>query len=238
MAAAVPPASAAEIWVDNPNFGNLNPGTKEGQTIFENKTKTPKDKNRPTATKKYDQAIRRFLENKAPDLGKFVTRIPIKCDARGAPTVWGNLLCECSSISMKLLQRKAHKRLRDTVATDDTLPAVLFTVTTLDPVNDNDDKKLYYYRVDSQVVAELIKNILTNAEYSKLMLKKNMFTFQDDSIGNEIIDGPFLIKVLFDCIDPNVAIGVKVLRQKLKATKLHPYQNNVDAMLMDMGESY
>ena len=51
MAAAVPPASAAEIWVDNPNFGNLNPGTKAGQKIFEKKTKTPKDKNLPTATK-------------------------------------------------------------------------------------------------------------------------------------------------------------------------------------------
>ena len=34
---AVPPALAAESWVDNPNVDNLNPGTKSGQEIFEKK---------------------------------------------------------------------------------------------------------------------------------------------------------------------------------------------------------
>ena len=65
-----------------------------------------------------------------------------------------------------------------------------------------------------------------------------MFTFQDDTTGNEIIDGPCLLKLLFNCIDPNVVVGVKFLCQNFKATKLHPYQNNVDAMLTDMEESY
>ena len=60
-----------------------------------------------------------------------------------------------------------------------------------------------------------------------------MFTFQDDTTGNEIIDGPCLLKLLFDCMDPNVVVVVKVLREKLRATKLHPYQNYVDAMLTD-----
>ena len=37
--AAVPPAPAADSWVDNPNVGNFNPGTKSGQEIFEKNTK-------------------------------------------------------------------------------------------------------------------------------------------------------------------------------------------------------
>ena len=85
---------------------------------------------------------------------------------------------------------------------------------------------------------ELIKNILTDAKYSKLMLKNNMFTFQDDTTGNKIIDGPCLLKLLFDRIDPNFVVGVEVLCRKLEATKLHPYQNYVYAMLTDMEESY
>ena len=32
--AAVPPDPVAESWVDNPNVGNFNPGTKAGQEIF------------------------------------------------------------------------------------------------------------------------------------------------------------------------------------------------------------
>ena len=70
------------------------------------------------------------------------------------------------------------------------------------------------------------------------MVKSDMFTFQDDTTGNEIIDGPCLLKLLFDCIDPNFVVGVEVLHQKLKARKLHPYQNDVDTMLTDMKESY
>ena len=61
-----------------------------------------------------------------------------------------------------------------------------------------------------------------------------MFTFQDYTTGNNRIDGPCLLKLLFDCIDPNVVVGVEVLRQKLEATKLHPYKNDVDAMLTGM----
>ena len=139
---------------------------------------------------------------------------------------------------MNDLQREAHKRFSNLVATIDPLPAALSTVTTLDPSNVNTDKKLFYSQVDSQVVAELIKNMLTDAEHSKLMLKNNMFTFQDYTTGNNRIDGPCLLRLLFDWIDPNFVVGVEVICQKLKATKLHPYQNDFDAMLTDMEESY
>ena len=88
------------------------------------------------------------------------------------------------------------------------------------------------------MVEELIKNIFTKAEYFKLMLKKKMFTFQDDTTVYKIIDGTCLLKLLFDCIGPNVVVGVEVLLQNLEATKLHPCQNDVDAMLTDMKESY
>ena len=84
------------------------------------------------------------------------------------------------------------------------------------------------------MVAELIKNIFTNAEYSNLMLKKNMFTFQDDTTVKKRIDSPCLLKLLFERIDKNVVVGVEVLSQKLEGTKLYPYQNDVDAMLTDM----
>ena len=102
------------------------------------------------------------------------------------------------------------------------MAAAPFTVTTLDTEMFDADKKIFFSRVDSQVATKLIKNILTDAEYSKLVLKKNIFTFLYDTTGNEIIDGPCLLKLLFDRIDTNVVVGVKVLCRKLKATKLHP----------------
>ena len=140
-------------------------------------------------------------------------------------------LCFSESFATQISQ--AFSKL---VATVDPFPEDPFMVSTLDPFNVDDNKKLFYSRVDSQVIVELINNILTNAEYSKLMLKKNMFNFQDDTTGNKRIDGQCLLKLLFDRIDSYVAVGVEVALSE--ATKLHPYQNNVDAMLMDMEEPY
>ena len=70
------------------------------------------------------------------------------------------------------------------------------------------------------------------------MLKNYMFNFQDDTTGNERIYLPCLLKLLFDCIDPNDVVGVEVLCHKPIARKLHPCQNYVDAMLTDMEEYY
>ena len=67
-------------------------------------------------------------------------------------------------------------------------------MTQLDPPNNPGHKELFYSRVDSQVVAELIKNILTDAEYSKLMFKRSISTFEDYTTGVDLIDAlAFLI---------------------------------------------
>ena len=92
--------------------------------------------------------------------------------------------------------------------------------------------------MDSQFVANLIKNILTDAEYAKLMLKMIIFTFEDDTTGIDLIDGPFILKLLMDRVDPNIVIGIEVLRAKLESVKLYSFGNNVDAMLTDMEENY
>ena len=76
------------------------------------------------------------------------------------------------------------------------LPPTPFKVTQLDPSNNHDHKELFYSRMDLEVFAELIKNILTDAEYAKLMLKRSIFTFEDNTPGIDIIDGPCLIKLL------------------------------------------
>ena len=69
------------------------------------------------------------------------------------------------------------------------------------------------------------------------MLKKHMFTFQDNTTSNKRIYVPCLLKLLIHCIDPNVVVGVEVLCHNLEATKIHHYQNYVDPMLTDMEES-
>ena len=94
------------------------------------------------------------MVNKAPELGKVVTGIPNTYDADGDPTKWGNLLFGYGSILMNILECKSYKSFSDPVATVDPLPATPFTVTNLDPANVDDDNKLFYSWVDSQVVRQ------------------------------------------------------------------------------------
>ena len=47
-----------------------------------------------------------------------------------------------------------------------------------------------------------------------------------------------LLKLLMNHIDPNIVIGIEVLRANLESIKLHSFGNNVDAMLKDMEENY
>ena len=100
-----------------------------------------------------------------------VTRAPQEYDGAVNVTARGNLLTEYSSIEMDSLQRKAHKHYNNAIAEGDALPPTPFKVTQLYPDNNPGHKELFDSRVDSQVVAELIKNILTDAEYARLMLK-------------------------------------------------------------------
>ena len=128
------------------------------------------------------------MQAKSSSLGAVVTGIPQEYDATGNVTDHGNLLTEYSSIEMNSLQREAHKRYSNAIAEGDVLPPNPFKVTQLDPANNPDHKELFYSRVDSQVFAELIKNILADAEYAKLMLKRSIFTFEDDTTGIDLID--------------------------------------------------
>ena len=139
---------------------------------------------------------------------------------------------------MDHLQPEAHKRSSTTIAEGDALPPTPFKVTQLYPANNPAHKELFYSQLYLQVVAELINNILTDAEYAKLMLKRSIFTFEDDTTGIDLIDGPCLVKLLIDRVDPNIVIGIEVLRAKLESVKLHSFGNNVDSVLMDMEENY
>ena len=142
--AAAVVVAVPKTWHVNPYHGKLNPSTKAGQAIFENKTKSLHADERFTATKKDSQGIRRLLQAKSSSLGAAVTRVPQEFVAAGNVTAHGNLLTEYSSIEMYRLQREAQKRYSNAIAEGDALPTTPFKVTQLDPANNPAHKELFY----------------------------------------------------------------------------------------------
>ena len=103
---APPPAPVPTpiSWVVHPYQININPGTKQGEAIFPNKTKGLASNKRFTLQKKDAQAIRRYFSAKSDSLGSVVTRVPLTFDATtGNSLTFGNLLTDYGSIDMDRL---------------------------------------------------------------------------------------------------------------------------------------
>ena len=56
--------------------------------------------------------------------------------------------------------------------------------------------------------------------------------------GTRFVDGPYLLYLLWDRIDPNLVVNVENLRAAIDNIKLHVYENNVNSVLTEIKEKY
>ena len=145
---------ATENFQINPFHGDFNPGTVHGQKIFERKTKGLPENERLTLTKKDGPNFRRLVESKSGEFGKCVTSIPIEIDNAGVTVKTASILEDYALISLERCQRQAHNRYSTALAETDPIPTDAWKTQNIDPAANNDDKKSFYDRVHSQVVAE------------------------------------------------------------------------------------
>ena len=100
----------------------------------------------------------------------------------------------------------------------------------LDPANDNDDKKKFYLRVRSQMIAQGVEGIIDSDSWTELMNKKRHFTWCT-STGDEFFDGAMMVKLSMDACDPETKVTIQMLRSKITGTKSAEFHHNVMKML-------
>jgi hypothetical protein len=83
------------------------------------------------------------------------------------------------------------------------LPAGPWTTRNFDPGNVDTDKKTFYDQVNLHLAAELNHNTLLPEGFTNLIQgkKDNTFFFCNET-GNDKIDRPYLVRLLFDRLDP------------------------------------
>ena len=220
------------VWTENPLTSNFNPGDPAGQKIFLEKTKgLPEDKRLPYSSVNSAE-IMEYLRAKEQLMGEVVTSIPTSYTGGNAGD-FKNLLTQSPSISLERVQREAHRRYGTAIAENNDVPMQPWTKAALDPANSDDDKKRFYQRVHASVVSEIIKGMLTPKGWEDLMLEKAKFTFVDTT-GIETYDGPTMLKVTLEEIDPTSTVNIELHRQAIEQMKLHEYHNNVTEMLKEM----
>ena len=236
-AVVVPPAPARiEVWTENPLTGNFNPGTTSGQKIFLEKTKGLDADKRLALTNSNSAKIMALLKVKEQIMGGVVTGIPTSY-AGGTGSALMNLIHQSPSISLEMCQRRAHARYSTALGEHDPIPQQPWTSRTLDPANDNADKTTFYDRVNANVVVELMKNTLTPGGWDDLMLQESKFLFQDAQ-GVKSYDGPCLLKVILEDIDPTSSVNIEMHRQSIEGAKLHDFKGNVVEMLKTIEKHY
>ena len=228
MSGTAAPAPAPSEWKVNPYHGNFNPATKTGQAIFKEKTQGLPIDARLDLTKVNAPKLLQYLKARDGSMGNLVRKVPIP----GGLTA--NLLTQHSSITLFDVQRDAQRRYATALNPGDPIPATPFTATDLDPANSDPDKTLFYERVHSAVVAEIVKNGLTPSGWEDLMLYKDDFSFLDNITGELLYDGPTMIKIIFDKIDPDTLVGMESMKTQLETAKLSNFNNDVAAMLTKM----
>ena len=82
-------------------------------------------------------------------------------------------------------------------------------------------------------------NILTPTGYVKVIQAVlDQINFICLATGTRFVDGPCLLYLLLDRIDPSLVVNVENLRAAIENIKLHTYENDVDDMLTEIEEKY
>ena len=91
-------------------------------------------------------------------MGNVFTKVPIPHNPDGTIKTTANLITKYQEMTIADLQHAAFARYNTALALGDKIPLAPFTMRTLNPGNDVNDKKQFFLRVHCNVVAHMIKN--------------------------------------------------------------------------------
>ena len=84
--------------------------------------------------------------------------------------------------------------------------------------------------MDANVVMEIIKNTLKTGAWDDLMVQHDKFSFVNVG-GTKNCNGPTMMKVLLENIDPSSSINIELHRQAIENAKLRYFKGNISELL-------
>ena len=141
-------------------------------------------------------------------MGGVIKKPPTQFNADGTVKLTANLLTQYHQITIENVQRAAIARYNVAVAVADPITPYLFSMKTIDPGNNGNEKRQFYKKVHSRVVAHLIKNILLVTGYDDLILQQDKFEFYNDAFGEMEFYGATMIYLFFMKKVPSTVAGL------------------------------
>jgi hypothetical protein len=107
----------------------------------------------------------------------------------------------------------------------------------IDPANDPDDKTIFYKRVRANIIGLRIIKSLNKTSLASLKLKESKYLWISDT-GEEFYDGPTMLQICVEKVNPNTRVGVADLKETLRNVKLANFSHNVRDMTDQMTSVY
>jgi hypothetical protein len=107
----------------------------------------------------------------------------------------------------------------------------------IDPINDEDDRKIFYARVRANMIGMRIFNSLSEESKKSLRSKSELWKWISTD-GEEFYDGVTMLQILVTKVKPSTRVGLTDLKDKIRSAKLTNFSDNVADMLDHMNETY
>ena len=222
--------SKDETFVSNPYQANINPSTSNGLKMYQMAT-TKRD---PLLNPRI-KSKKEFMDAMASDSvsfgwGKLINNVKV-----GDQTF--SILKDVQKLNLDKVRSFTSQYLYQ--ANSDVVPPadhnmVMFDI---DPENVETDKIIFYARVRMNMIGTRIWNSLNSAAQTSLQPNLKKFIWKQTT-GEQMYDGPTMLQLIVETINPSTMVGVTTLKDKIRAVTLPGHNHNVVDMLNHQNRIY
>ena len=221
-----------EIFAVDPYNGNINPGNSEGAKLYMKATASMKEDDKFSIN---IDTSHKFLEAMTRDTNNFGWSSLVR-NIQTGPNELKSLLRDHKNITMADMKRQAYKTWGNhSAAFADQVPDN-FDMEDIDPAQNNNHRAPFFRRVRSRMIAKRIVGYLNTSDYEVLKNKAHLLTWS--RAGQEEMDGPTILWILFQISNPSTRVGVAELKENLRSATSAKFQHNVKDLTDYMSKNY
>ena len=104
-------------------------------------------------------------------------------------------------------------------------------MTVINPADTEGDCVHFYRRIQATMIAKRIEGLFDQAPINTFFNKKRDFTWTDTATGIEELDGPTMLQIIVQGINPTNRVGVSDYKMEIQNATLPKHSNNVQEMM-------
>ena len=236
MVSAAPP----EVFETNPFSGNINPSNSNGLKLYQAATAARDEAD--LLSLKIANATQ-FIDAMKEDATKFAwgkltasVEETISVPGTGAKKVKRDVLRDFKHLTVNKVRIHMNKVFESKTPSTN-VPTSSLKMFDIDPANDTDDKDTFYLRVRANMIGLRILASLDKTSVKSLKMKEELYLWENNN-GEKFYDGPTMLQICIEKVNPSTRVGVSQLKESLRSIKAATFGHNVRDLTDKMDSTY